>query len=96
MTVTVEITILAMVLFSLGFVPYWIGTAQVKRRVRWSCRALFWSLTVTRRQNGTVRHWTFRVMLIEQLQGMIWGVVGQARLVFWAILEALKEEGDSS
>lgn len=71
--------------FVLGFVPYWIDRKRVRAGWQFTIRALFWTLTVTRRsgkrQGRRWRRtsWRFRLPIIEKLRQAVWAAVMSLR-----------------
>lgn len=67
--------------FLIGCVPYTIERKLVRRGWQLHVRALFWTLTMTRRhykrkrRRWTRTHWRLRVPLIIKLRQAVWAAV---------------------
>ena len=67
--------------FVLGFVPYWVERKRIRHGWQLTVRALFWTLTITRRsfkrrrRRRTRTSWRFRLPIVEKLRQAVWAAV---------------------
>lgn len=67
--------------FVLGFIPYWTERKVIRCGWRLQVRALFWTLTITRRRYKRKRRrwtrtsWRFCIPFIDKLQQAVWSAV---------------------
>lgn len=71
--------------FVLGFVPYWTERKVIRSGWQLQVRALFWSLTITRRtyrrkrRRWTRTNWRLRLTVIEKVRQAVWAAVMSLR-----------------
>lgn len=71
--------------FVLGFIPYWTERAVIRHGWQLDVRALFWTLTLSRRsfkrgrRRWTRTTWRLRLPFIEKLRQAVWAAVMSLR-----------------
>lgn len=68
-----------LILLMAGLLPFDSRRGKEGTGTRKVIRATFWSLTIRRRRDGSLRSWSLRVLLIERLRQVIWAVVEQLK-----------------
>lgn len=67
--------------FVLGFIPYWTERNVIRNGWQLQVRALFWTLSITRRtyrrkrRRWTRTNWRLRLTVIEKLRQAVWAAV---------------------